>query len=130
MKNFRNSALALAIATYLIMFWTAPATAGLIGSTLSDGTDIGRTRTIEIAKIQRALENEVVTAKLGAYGLQPDQINAKISRMDDNQIHMLAQASDNVLAGGDGVGFVIGVLMVVLLVLIIMKLMNKEIIVR
>jgi hypothetical protein len=50
--------------------------------------------------------------------------------MTDDQIHMLAQASDNVLAGGDGIGVVIGVLVIILLVVVIMKLLNKEIIIR
>jgi hypothetical protein len=45
-------------------------------------------------------------------------------------LRTLAQASDRLLAGGDGVGFVIGVLIIVLLVIIILKLLNKEIIIR
>ncbi len=43
---------------------------------------------------------------------------------------MLAQASDQVLKGGDGIGVVIGVLVIILLVIVILKLLNKEIIIR
>lgn len=50
--------------------------------------------------------------------------------MDDQQIHMLAQASQKVLAGGDGLGVVIAVLVIAILVVILLKLLNKEIIIR
>jgi hypothetical protein len=68
--------------------------------------------------------------KLSEYGLHPDEIKNKLSRMSDDQVHLPAQASDDVLAGGDGMGFVIGVLVIVLLVIVILKLLNKEIIIK
>ncbi len=130
LKNFRNSMLVLCIAAYLVVFWTSPAMAGLMGSRLSDESGLSRTRQMEIHKIQRALENQIVTDKLQAYGLKPFEIKDKISQMNDHQIHLLAQASDSVLAGGDGIGFIVGVLLIVFLVIVILRLLNKEIIVR
>jgi hypothetical protein len=130
LKNFRNSILAVGIATYLLLCWTSPAMAGLVGSALSHESGNSQTRNIHIDKIRRVLENKVVTDRLIAYGLTPDEVKGKINQMSDNQIHMLAQASDNVLAGGDGVGVVIGVLLIILLVIVILKLLNKEIVIR
>jgi hypothetical protein len=130
LKNFRNATLAMGIAVYLMCLWTSPAAAGLMGSSLSDGPPSGSMRMVEIEKIQKALEQKIVTDKLAACGMNPAEIKRKLSRMSDNQIHMLAQASDNVLAGGDGIGVVIGVLVIILLVIVIMKLLNKEIIIR
>ncbi|MDD2603741.1 MAG: PA2779 family protein [Desulfobacterales bacterium] len=130
LKNFRNATLALGIAVYLMCLWTSPAAAGLMGSSLSSGSPSGSMRMVEIEKIQKALEQEIVTDKLVACGMNPAEIESKLSRMTDDQIHMLAQASDNVLAGGDGIGVVIGVLVIILLVVVIMKLLNKEIIIR
>lgn len=122
--------LVLCITAYLAVFWTSPAMAGLIGSRLSNETRFTQERQFEIHKIQRALENQVVTDKLSAYGLKSDEIKDKITHMNDDQIHLLAQASDSVLAGGDGVGAAIGVLIIVLLVILIIKLLNKDIIIR
>jgi hypothetical protein len=130
LKNFRNATLALGIAVYLLCLWTSPAAAGLMGSSLSDGSPSGSLRMVEIEKIQNALEQKVVTDKLVACGMNPAEIQSKLSQMSDDQIHMLAQASDNVLAGGNGIGVVIGVLVIILLVIVIMKLLNKEIIIR
>jgi hypothetical protein len=130
LKNFRNATLALGIAVYLMCLWTSPAAAGLMGSSLSDGSSSESVRRVEIERIQKALEQKVVTDKLVACGMNPAEIQSKLSQMSDDQIHMLAQASDNVLAGGNGIGVVIGVLVIILLVIVIMKLLNKEIIIR
>ena len=130
LKNFRNATLALGIAVYLACLWTSPAAAGLMASSLSDGSSSESVRMVEIERIQKALEQKVVTDKLVACGMNPAEIQSKLSQMSDDQIHMLAQASDNVLAGGDGIGVVIGVLVIILLVIVIMKLLNKEIIIR
>lgn len=130
LKTFRNAALVLGFTTYFFLFWSAPAMAGLVDSTLSDGSEVNQVRKAEIEKIQKALEKQVVIDKLSTYGLHPDEITNKLSRMSDAQVHLLAQASDDVLAGGDGLGFVIGLLLVVLLVVVILKLLDKEIIIR
>jgi hypothetical protein len=43
---------------------------------------------------------------------------------------MLAQASDQLLVGGDGTGFVIAILVIILLVILILKLYDKQIVVK
>jgi VIT1/CCC1 family predicted Fe2+/Mn2+ transporter len=92
--------------------------------------DPAGTRAAETSKIQLALENEMVKAKLQAYGLTAEEVQQKLQDMDDQQISLLAQASDDILAGGDGIGFVIGVLVIILLVIVILKLMDKSIVVK
>lgn len=130
LKQFRNSTLALGIVTYLLLFWTSPAAAAMMDSALSNGPASNSARNLEISKIQSVLENKIVMDKLSAYGLSADEIRSKLCQMTDDQIHMLAQASDNVPAGGDAVGLLVGVLLVILLVIVILKLLNKEIVVR
>lgn len=131
LKNLRNPILALSIAGYMSFLSFSPATASIVESTFSNKEiQIKNDRTAEIDKIQRALENEVVKEKLKAYGLTDEQIKERLKDMSDEQIHMLAQASDKILAGGDGIGFVIGVLVIILLIIVILKLLNKEIIIR
>ena len=55
----------------------------------------------EISRIQRALETEIVKEKLKAYGLTSGEIEQKLEGLSEGQIHLLAQASDQVLAGAD-----------------------------
>ncbi|MGZ6249946.1 MAG: PA2779 family protein, partial [Syntrophales bacterium] len=101
MQRFRKPVLALVIAMYLTLFFTSPAIAGMIGSLGSSQKTDAQIRSEEINKIQRALETRVVNEKMQAYGLQPEEIKAKLQGMSDEQIHMLSQASDRLLAGAD-----------------------------
>ncbi|MGZ3648552.1 MAG: PA2779 family protein [Syntrophales bacterium] len=131
MQRFRKPVLALVIAMYLTLFFTSPALAGMIGSLGSSQKTDTQIRSDEINKIQRALETRVVNEKMQAYGLQPEEIKAKLQGMSDEQIHMLSQASDRLLAGADGgIGIIIGLLIIVVLVLVIMKLMNKSVTIK
>jgi len=84
----------------------------------------------EISRIQAALETKIVTEKLKAYGLTPGEIEQKLQGLSDGQIHMLAQASDPILAGGDALGVVIAILVIVLLVILILKLSDKTVVVK
>ncbi len=130
-RKFRLPYIAIFMIYYLAFFYTSPAVAGMIESIMSDGSKVSiNMRELEIQKIQRALENKVVQEKLKAYGLSEEEIKAKLSSLSDKEIHTLATASDKVLAGGDGIGFVIGVLVIIILIIIILKLLNKEIIIR
>jgi len=127
-SRFRVPLMAMAMAAYLSFFFTSPAMAGIIGSISSPELQSSDTRAGDVGKIQAALENEIVQAKLRAYGLTQTEIQSKLQDMTDNQISLLAQASDDVLAGGDGIAFVIGILVIVLLVILIIKLMDRSIV--
>lgn len=127
----RNRLLALIVTTYMIGFISSPAWAAVIPSLNSSGNAAcasGMERDIE--KVQLALENKLVREKLRAHGLSADEVSAKLSEMTPSQVHLLSQASEDVLAGGDGLGTVIGVLIVVLLIIIILKLLGKDIIIK
>jgi len=129
-KELRNPMLALAIASWFSLFNSAPAVAGLISSKPASEEVSKINREEDIRTIQRALESKIVQEKLKAYGLSKEEIEKKLSEMDDQQIHILARASEKVLAGGDGLGTVITVLVIAILVVILLKLLNKEIIIR
>ncbi len=125
----RNRVLVLTVTAYMIGFLVSPAWAAMIPSKGLSG-DAGDTLIQQdVEKVRLALENKLVQEKLRAYGLSADEVNAKLSEMTPSQIHLLAQASDDVLAGGDGLGAVIGVLIIVILVIVILKLLGKDIII-
>lgn len=129
MKKFRMPLLAVIVAVHLLVFMSSPAVAGLIASTPS-GETASLVRADEINQIQKALESQIVGEKLKAYGMSSAEVSDKLKGMSDGQIHLLAQASDRVLAGGDGLGLVVGVLIVVILVIVILKLYDKQIVVK
>ncbi len=130
LRKSRSPAWAVFMALYLLCLSGTPSLAGMIGSVTS-GPDSGQdTRQHELGRVQRALETEIVQAGLEAYGLTPGEIQARLHGLSDEQIHLLAQASDNVLAGGDGLGAVIFVLVIILLVIVILQLTGHQVIVK
>lgn len=102
--------------------------ASLVESRLSSGETLSQ-RSIELNKIRQALETDVVAQRLADFGLSQEEVAAKLPTLSDDQLHQLAGLSDS-LAEGGVLGTVIAVLLIVLLVVVILKLADKEIIIR
>ena len=103
------------------------AEAGVIASSVSDAGS----RVEDMAKVQSFLENKVVVQKLVDYGVSPSEAMAKVQAMSAQDLHRLASLTDRAAAGTDSaLGFLIGVAILIILVIVILKLMNKEVIVR
>lgn len=129
-RKFRKPTLALLVAFMMTLVVTSPATAAMVSSRISSQQAYHKSSASkDLETIQRALENKLVREKLSAYGLTQDEINAKLQSMTDQQRHLMAQASEKVLAGG-GIGTVIGLVIIVLLVIIILKLYDKQIVIK
>jgi len=128
-SRLRNPLLALMVILHLLNFLTAPATAGMVGA-LASNPDAGMIKAEELSRIQRVLETQIVKSQLEAYGLTSEETRERLQGLSDDQIHLLAQASDRVLAGGDGGGVVVAILVIILLVLLILYVQNKKIIVK
>jgi hypothetical protein len=103
------------------------AEAGVIASSLSDAGS----RVEDMAKVQTFLENKVVVQKLIDYGVSPAEAMAKVKAMSAQDLHRLASLTDRAAAGTDSaLGFLIGLAILIILIVVIFKLMNKEIVVR
>ena len=107
-----------------------PAVAGLAPSSTSGETCVASARDADLLVAQRALEHKVVAQKLRDYGVSPADAQLKLASMSDQDLHRLASASKGLPSGGDGTGAIIGVLVVVILVIVILRLMNRQVIVR
>jgi hypothetical protein len=103
------------------------AEAGVIASGIEDAGS----RVEDMAKVQAFLENKVVVQKLVDYGVTPAEAMAKVEAMGAQDLHRLASLTDRAAAGtSDALGFLIGLAILVILIIVIFKLMNKEIVVR
>ena len=108
----------------------SPAAAGLAPSTRSGTTTVASARDADLLIAQRTLENKVVAQKLRDYGVSPAEAQLKLASMSDQDLHRLASASKGLPSGGDATGAIIGLLIVVILVIVILKLMNKQVVVK
>lgn len=121
--------LALAMASWMGLLGSlrGVAEAGLIASHLSRA----EARSEDLAKVQSFLENKIVVQKLVDYGVSPEEAKAKVEAMNAQDLHRLASLTDRAAAGTDsGIGLLIGLAILVILIIVILKLANKEVVVR
>jgi hypothetical protein len=104
------------------------AEAGVIASSIEDAGS----RVEDMAKVQSFLENKVVVQKLVDYGVSPAEAMAKVKAMSAQDLHRMASLTDRAAAGTDSgaLGFLIALAILVILIIVILKLMNKEVVVR
>jgi len=133
MTSFRKTdwfvVLALAMASWMGLLGSLQgvAEAGLIVSNLPEA----EARSEDLAKVQSFLENKIVVQKLLDYGVSPEEAKAKVGAMSAQELHRLASLTDRAAAGTDsGIEILIGLAILVILIIVIFKLMNKEIVVR
>jgi len=113
----------------LLAIWPTHGHAALSPSRLASGEMVAAERAEQIAKIRQALEQQVVAQRLADYGLTPAEVEAKLPTLSDEQLQQLAGLSDT-LAEGGVLGVIIALLVITLLVIVILKLMNRQIIIR
>jgi len=103
------------------------AEAGVIASQLGDGARSAE----DLAKVQTFLENKIVVQKLVDYGVSPEEAMAKVREMSAQDLHQLASLTDRAAAGTDSaLGILIGLAILVILIIVIFKLMNKEVVIK
>lgn len=115
------------IAVMSLFSFVPKAEASLVPTAMSMSSEL---RSQDLASVQKVLENKAVKARLSALGYSDAEISAKLSQVSDSELHGLASQLDALDAGGDGIGFVIGLLVIVLLVVVILKLTDKTVTIR
>lgn len=107
------------------------AIAGVIASRGTGAFDGLASRAADLEKVQAFLEKKIVVQKLTDYGVSPEEAMAKVRAMNDKELHRLASLTDRAAEGADdALGFLIGLAILVILVIVILKLVHKEVIVR
>ena len=85
----------------LVLVAVAPEEARAIPSpSVEVGPSPGAERLDDLARIQRVLEQKLVRARLADLGLAEAEVSARLARLDDAELHQLAQRLDEVQAGG------------------------------
>jgi hypothetical protein len=93
-----------------------------VGSEVHEANDA---RSADVKTIQAALESKILRQRLAEFKLTPEQINSRLSRLSDAQVHQAAMQIRAVNPGGDAGGFVISVLIIGVLVLLFMWLFKR-----
>ena len=83
----------------------------------------------DLQKIQTVLESKIVRQRLEDFGLTPEEINTRLAKLSDDQLHQLATKVDALIPAGDGLGIVIALLVIAILAIILIYLLNHRIII-
>ena len=133
-RRFKNPYVALLLALWFfgLVAFPSVAAASLAPSKTSDGTAPAG-READLQAVRQALEHKLVAQKLKDYGVSASEVEDRLPRMSDTDVHQIAMLSKKLPQGGDDViviGGVVTVLIIILLVILIIKLMHHDVIVR
>ena len=87
-------------------------------------------RVEDMEKVQKVLELKMVKQRLEALGFTEGEIQTRLSQLSDEQIHNIALNLEQLRTGGDGVGLVIGLLVIAILVVLLIQLTGHRVIVK
>jgi hypothetical protein len=116
------------VVTTFVIGWFPPEGGAMLAPVTPAGLVSDASRTDDLQRVQRALENKLVQQRLADYGLTPEEINARLARLSDAQLHNMAAQIDALMPGGDGgLGIVIALLVIAILAVILIYLLGHRI---
>jgi hypothetical protein len=117
----------LALSTTLAFTLRTAAQATLAPVVLPDAAPGEGDRASDVRAVQSALESKVVRERLKELGLSEKEIQSRLDKLSDRDVHQLALRARALNAGGhdDGGGLVFGLLLIALLVLLIIYLAKR-----
>ncbi len=120
----------LAVTTLLTGIVPPDARAMLAPPTAAGEPGAGLNRAVDLQTVQSALETKVVSQRLADYGLNQEEISARVNRLSDAQLHQLATQIDAMMPAGDaGFGIVIALLVIAILAVILIYLLDHRIVI-
>lgn len=101
--------------------------AGFVPSQILPSPPVDRLQDLET--IRQVLEMKMVRERLKQLGFTPEEIQARLQQLNDQQLHQLARHLDELKVGGGGLEVAILILLIVTLVLLILLLTGRRVIV-
>lgn len=118
----------LVVTTFMTGLIPADVSAGVLSPETLVSTNLAD-RDAALAKIRAVLDKKIVQQRLADLGLKADEIEARLAQLTDAQMQQLATQVDSIMAGGDGLGVVVFLLVIAILVVILLQLTGHKIII-
>jgi hypothetical protein len=84
-------------------------------------------RSMDVEKIRKFLETKMIRERLHAFGFSQEEIQTRLNRLTDDQIHQVALKLDELKVAGNGAEAVIIVLLIAAIVLLVIYLMGYRV---
>ena len=112
----------LAMLLAMLMFTVGISTRVHAGLIPTADSQVSAERSADMTTVRQALENKIVSERLEELGYSKAEINQRLAMLSDEELSKLASDIQNLDTAGDGMGFIIGVLVIAILVLVILEL--------
>ncbi len=124
MRSFRQKAQPVAILMIVLTMVLSVPYQTAVAALVETETilDIGRGQEAR-ATLKQFMARQDVKSAIVSQGVDPLEAEVRINSLTDAEVIQLADQIDQLPAGGDAIGFIIGVLVIVILVLVIIRLL-------
>lgn len=120
-KMLSTIAVTVAVAFSFMAVVVSPLHAAMVGTdAVLQAVDANAAR----HTVKSFLNRQEVTQYMQNWGVAPGEAQARIDAMTDEEVTQLAQRIDQLPAGGDAFGFVIGLALVTFIVLVILDIVG------
>jgi hypothetical protein len=120
-KALRRIAVMVAVAFTFMAVVVAPVHATMVGTdVVLQAADVNAAR----QTVKSFLDRQEVIERLQAWGVEPAEAQARIDAMTAEEVTLLAGEIDQLPAGGDAFGLIIGVALIAFIVLLVLDIMG------
>ena len=84
----------------------------------------------DTATIKKVLEQKLVKQRLKVLGYSEDEVKARLDKLSDNELHRFATQLDALTAGGDALGVLVAILVIVAIIALILFITGKRVVIQ
>ena len=125
-QSFKKVVAITLIATTAHLGFVGAVQAAMVDTGAAAPATASRQAAVEAARMRLAtfLERADVTARLDAMGIRADEARARADALSDNEVLTASSRLENMPAGGDALGAIIGAALLVFIVLLITDILG------
>ncbi|GAB4388190.1 MAG: hypothetical protein Kow0025_05940 [Thermodesulfovibrionales bacterium] len=86
-------------------------------------------RGADLETIREVLESKKVSDRLEKLGFTAEEVQSRLDRLSDGQIHELAQRLDDIRVAGDGVGVLVVLLLIAIFIVLWLNYTGRKVII-
>lgn len=119
-RQLRFFCVFMTILTLLITIPVQPIFAAMV----TTESTIGERALVSRENLKTIIAREDVRRILMSNGIDPDEAQARINSLSDSEVISISEKIDNLPAGGNGIGVIVGALLIIFLVLLFTDIMG------
>ncbi len=87
-------------------------------------------RTSDLEKIQEILETKMIRTRLEQLGFSQDEIQARLTQLNDQQVHQLALNLDKIKVGGNRFEFLVVILLIAIVIVLYLQYSGRKVVIQ